>query len=56
MLPPFENTAAAIAIKPTPIHIAHQSSLWINSFQAEVRRGESRLARAAISVTKVSPF
>src|SRR5271166_3093873 len=51
MLPPFEKITAATAMRPTPIQIAHQSSLRKSSFQAEAPSGESRFARATISVT-----
>src|SRR5271165_4525646 len=51
MLPPFENTTAATAMMPTPIQIAHQSSLRNNSFQADAPSTELRGARTTDSVT-----
>jgi hypothetical protein len=41
MVPPDANTAVASATKPSPIQIAHQSSMRRNSSPRAARAGDS---------------
>jgi hypothetical protein len=56
MLPPLTNSREAAAISPSPIQIAHQSSLENNSLHGDARRTSGAFVVPAISATKNSSY